>query len=227
MVVMNTYTRLIVAAMASAPLLLAACSRESDEAAARKQADALLSPAPAPGSSAPGSSAPGSGAAEGARGANDDGAVRAASVAFEKPESWRIVPAGSMRAAQLAAPASDGAEDAEVVFFHFGPRGAGSVDDNIARWANLVLDDDGMPDDPNVNEHSVSGLRITEVQLEGTYMSGSPAGPKTPRHNFVMLGAIVQGGPEGDVFIRMTGPAAVVRAHEQAWRSLLLSARTE
>ena len=55
---------------------------------------------------------------------------------FEAPKAWgKIQPSSSMRKAQFAVK-REGIQDAgEVVFFHFGPGGAGGVTANIQRWA--------------------------------------------------------------------------------------------
>jgi hypothetical protein len=38
-----------------------------------------------------------------------------------------------------------------------------------------------------------------------------PGGPKTPQPNSMLLGAVIEGG-SGNVFVKMTGPAALTKA---------------
>ncbi|MEN9469148.1 MAG: hypothetical protein RL630_881 [Verrucomicrobiota bacterium] len=39
-----------------------------------------------------------------------------------------------------------------------------------------------------------------------------PGGPTTPLENYALLGAILGDDQNGDVFVKMTGPAAVVES---------------
>jgi hypothetical protein len=48
-------------------------------------------------------------------------------------------------------------------------------------------------------------------------------GPVTPRPGWRLLGAIVEGGPEGAVFFKLTGPARTVAAAQKDFRKLLQS----
>ena len=42
-------------------------------------------------------------------------------------------------------------------------------------------------------------------QAHGTFLSGRPFGPKTPKPGYALVAAIIE-GKEGAVFIKMTGP---------------------
>ena len=58
----------------------------------------------------------------------------AGGISFEGPNGWQTQkPSSSMRKAQFAVKGKDG-KLAEVVFFHFGPGGAGGVTANVKRW---------------------------------------------------------------------------------------------
>lgn len=130
---------------------------------------------------------------------------------FARPEKWDWVkPASEMRKAQLAAKIVAGKEAAEVVFFHFGPGNAGGKQANVERWFRQFQEGKekakARSEDVKVGAHVV-----TYVQAEGTYLSGMPGRPQTPMADFALLGAIVDGS-EGSVFIKMTGPKAVVES---------------
>ena len=56
----------------------------------------------------------------------------------------------------------------------------------------------------------------------GTFSSGMPGGPTTPMENYGLYGAILE-SPQGDVFIKMTGPAALVKAAAADFEALVQS----
>lgn len=153
-----------------------------------------------------------------------------AGITWTPPAGWLVVPTdGAMRKAQYtaAAPAGSGLASGEVVFFHFGVSGqGGTVEDNIDRWSSQMLDASGEPVPPVVVAFELSdGLHVTSAAYTGTYLSGMPAGPTTPVENTTLLGAIVEGGPMGGVYIRFTGPVPVVDAHREAWELMIRSFR--
>ena len=50
------------------------------------------------------------------------------------------------------------------------------------------------------------------MQAAGTFQSGMPGGPTTPLENYALLGAILADEKSGDVFVKMTGPKAIVES---------------
>ncbi len=159
----------------------------------------------------------------------DDTAVTVSSVHFDVPSAFQQRPAtSSMRIAEFVVHVPDDMQDAEpgeIVFFYFGPQGAGGVDANIARWSSQVLTEDGKPAVAQRSEIELGALKATIVRLDGTYMSGPPAGEKTAKGDSTLLGAVIQGGPEGDVFIRMTGPKRVLDSYPGLFEQLVRSAK--
>lgn len=138
---------------------------------------------------------------------------------FQRPASWGWVETTSaMRKAQLKVEAAGITGSGEVIFFHFGPNNGGGTQANVARWLGQ-FDEKGDALKSKVEETTVRGRKITYVRAEGTYQSGMPGGPKTPQPNTMLLGAIVE-SPEGSVFIRFTGPAALGKAAEADFRKL-------
>jgi len=51
-------------------------------------------------------------------------------------------------------------------------------------------------------------------------LSGMPAGPKTAQPNSMLLGAILE-SPEGNVFIKLTGPMALAKAAKDDFRKMV------
>ena len=91
--------------------------------------------------------------------------------------------------------------------FQFGARGGG-VEQKIERWVKQF---EGVkPKDAKRSERTVDGMRVHLVEIpSGTYQSGMPGGPTTPKENFAMLGAIVE-APGGSWFFKLTGPKQTV-----------------
>ena len=138
---------------------------------------------------------------------------------FQRPESWGWVETRSpMRKAQLSVPGSDAKSGGEVVFFHFGPGNGGGVQANVDRWLGQ-FEEKGPALMSKVETVKVRNQDLTLVRAQGTYLSGMPGGPKTPQPDTLLLGAIVP-GPEGAVFIRFTGPSAVGKTAEAAFRKM-------
>jgi hypothetical protein len=127
---------------------------------------------------------------------------------YKRPAKWEWVESrSSMRAAQLKV--VDGKAEAEVVFFYFGEGGGGGTQANVDRWYGQFAE----PKDklnPRSEEKTVGGVKVTYVEAEGTYNSGPPLGQKVPMPGYALLGAIVE-GKAGSVFVKMTGPKALVK----------------
>lgn len=147
-----------------------------------------------------------------------------AGLVMPRPQGWSLDAPGPMRAAQLSHPDNP---DAMIVFTHFGERGAGSAPDNLTRWARQVLDASNQPTLPELTEERRGDLKITIAKHVGVYMSGTPGTQPVPMPDTLFLGAIIEGGPRGPVYMRAHAPRAFMTAQEEAVRAMLLGARTE
>ena len=124
---------------------------------------------------------------------------------FMRPTNWEWVESASpMRKAELKVVDSKTKEKAEVVFYHFGPGGAGGTQANVDRWFRQFEEPrdkiNARTEDVTVGKH-----KVTYVSAEGTYKSGMPGGPQTPMPNYALVGAIIE-AEQGSVFVKMTGP---------------------
>lgn len=138
---------------------------------------------------------------------------------FERPEGWGwIVPSSPMRKAQLSVPAVNGGEVGDVTFFHFGAGQGGTVKQNVDRWLaqfqNPVADS---------RAEKVGNTNVTFVQAAGTFSSGMPGGPTTPKEGYALRGAILE-SPQGDVYVKLTGPEAAVKAASEAFEKMVKGA---
>lgn len=140
------------------------------------------------------------------------------SFAFAVPEGWtKVTPSSAMRNAQLEV--ARGQDKAEVTFFHFGG-GSGTAADNVARWFGQFPGSEG---NRKTETAELAGTKITFATAEGTFSSGMPGGPTSPMPGYALCGAIIE-NPRGDVYVKMTGPAAVVKASAEALKKMVSDA---
>jgi hypothetical protein len=132
----------------------------------------------------------------------------AGGVRWMVPKRWAEEPGRPMRAATYAVPSSEGdPEGGECAVYFFGAGQGGGVDANIDRWVGQFEN----PGTPTKASRDIGGLKVTEVQVAGTYLS--PGGPmmqsQGKKENYRLTGAIVE-GPDGLVFFKLTGPSKTV-----------------
>ncbi len=156
--------------------------------------------------------------------ASDAAPFTVSELKFERPGSWQTVrPRSSMRKAQFSVPNAKGGEAAEVVFFHFGRGNAGGTQANIDRWFRQFQEPKAQLN-ARTEEAKAGGIPVTFVHAEGTFMSGPPVGRKVPKAGFALLGAIVE-AEQGFIFVKMTGPKAVIAGAEADFKTMVTSAK--
>jgi hypothetical protein len=138
---------------------------------------------------------------------------------FALPEGWKsVTPSSPMRKAQLEI--ARGPEKAEVTFFHFGADQGGTAEDNVARWYAQFPGSEKN----RITEHvQIGSVKITFAMTDGTFSSGMPGGPTTPMEGYALCGAILESAA-GNVFVKMTGPNAVVKASMEAFKKMVTDA---
>ena len=153
----------------------------------------------------------------------------AAGLTYSAPPAWKpVATSSSMRVAQFALPhAPDDANDAELVIYYFGGSG-GSVDANIQRWIGQMQQADGRPSSEvaKQSKRTVNGLAVTLVDVTGTYVAEMSPGSQE-RHNspnFRLRAAVIETA-NGPYFIKLTGPARTVAAHEKSFEQFLESVK--
>jgi hypothetical protein len=145
--------------------------------------------------------------------------VKVEAFTFAVPDGWKsVTPSSPMRKAQLEI--ARGPQKAEVTFFHFGADQGGTAEDNVARWYAQFPDSEKN----RITEHAQVGpVKITFAMTEGTFSSGMPGGPTTPMESYALCGAILESAA-GNVFVKMTGPNAVVKASMEAFKKMVTDA---
>lgn len=152
--------------------------------------------------------------------AEDPATFPVGGLTFKRPADWAWVPVSSpMRKAQLKVTGAKPEEAADITFFHFGT-GGGDVQTNAQRW---VAQFKGGESAAKIEPQDIGGAKVTLVSTEGTFNSGMPGGPTTPMENYALLGAIIESS-EGNVFVKMTGPAALVKDSRKKFLDFLASA---
>ena len=152
--------------------------------------------------------------------------TEAAGLRFSVPGTWTRIPASSeMRAAQYRIPhASGDSEDGELILFFFGATKGGGVQDNLDRWYGQFSQPDGRlsRDAAVLTIRTVHGLRVTMVDLPGTYLGGGMGGgaPPAPKPGWRMLGAIIE-GEGGPWFLKALGPDATIRQAKGDFEALV------
>jgi hypothetical protein len=112
----------------------------------------------------------------------------------------------------------------ELVLYYFGAGQGGGVEENVKRWlGQFKAEADGASPLVRYESGPRGNLTITRATMEGTWSApamgpGAPAQPAQLGYSLDAL--IVEGGPDGTLFFRFTGPITLVRAEDAAIRAL-------
>ncbi len=162
--------------------------------------------------------------------------VRTRTIGFVKglryilPLNWTHEdPPNAMRLKQIKIPPLSNEANAPGTLTITGDIG-GSVDDNIARWVAQFKDLEGVPTQQDL-QFRKSPLLVTQVIATGTLNVGRPGGEPEWQPETTLYGAVVQGGPEGIIFIKAWGPKGTMKERRVAWdvfiRNLVIMAPPE
>lgn len=136
----------------------------------------------------------------------EDGKLTVSDLTFKFSAPWKAVGSASpMRAGTLQYEVAGLDKPIEAVFYFFGAGQGGDVEANVARWFSQF---EGEPEKSR-EEVAAGDKKFTIVKASGTYLDGPPFGPKTPKQNYALLGAIVPAA-DANVFIKLTGPKDAV-----------------
>jgi len=147
---------------------------------------------------------------------------------FKAPDGWVVEqPSSKMRAAQYKLPKAEGdSEDASLVLYYFGPSQGGPPQANIDRWIAQIQQADGSSskDKAKTDMMTVNGLKITTVDVTGTYMAEMAPGSGTAHNdtNYRLRAAVIE-TPKGNYFLKLVGPAKTVGRWEQSYTDYLKS----
>ena len=135
-----------------------------------------------------------------------------------------------MRVAQYRLPKTEGAgdesEDASLVLYYFGAGQGGSVQANVDRWiAQMEQPGGGSSKDKAKTETlTVNGLKVTMVDVAGTYTAEMSPGSSTHynKPGFRLRAALVE-TPKGAYYVKLVGPEKTVSRWDQSFRDYVNS----
>ncbi|HEX6650174.1 MAG TPA: hypothetical protein VF075_11555 [Pyrinomonadaceae bacterium] len=152
-------------------------------------------------------------------------AMQQTSLKFTVPAGWvEEERTSSMRVAQYRLPKVAGdAEDASLVLYFFGLGQGGSTAANIERWVGQMkqADDSSRAKEENFE---TNGLKVTTVDVSGTYVAESAPGSGTFHNNpgYRLRAAVVE-TPKGSYFLKLVGPEKTVTQWNESFLSYLKS----
>lgn len=132
-----------------------------------------------------------------------------------------------MRAAQYKLPKADGdTEDASLVLYYFGQGQGGTTQANIDRWISQMKQTDGKSpkEGAKLGSLTVNGLKVTTVDLSGTYSAETSPGSGTFTNNpgYRLRAAVVE-TPKGSYFAKLIGPEKTVARWGQTFDDYIKS----
>jgi hypothetical protein len=151
--------------------------------------------------------------------------------AYQKSSLKFTVPAGwveeertsSMRVAQYRLPkAATDTEDASLVLYYFGQGQGGSASANVERWVGQMKQAEGSS--PKQESLEVNGLKVTTVDVAGTYVAETAPGSGTfnNKPGYRLRAAVVE-TPNGSYYVKLVGPEKTVTQWNESFLNYLKS----
>jgi hypothetical protein len=140
---------------------------------------------------------------------------------YKAPEGWvKEQPSSAMRVAQYKLPKAEGdTEDAALVVYFFGATQGGGIQANIDRWISQIQQPDGSSsrDKAKTETMTVNGLKVTTVDVMGTYTAEMAPGSGTMHNdaNYRLRAAVIETS-KGNYFLKIVGPAKTMGRWEQS-----------
>lgn len=155
-------------------------------------------------------------------------ALTVAGLIFDLPPGWIAEqPSSMMRLAQYRLPGDAGA--AELTVFSFGPGQGGDVQSNIDRWV-AQFEPSVTEAVSDVQSFDKENLKVWVVKARGNYIPtamGPMAPAENPKAGQALFGLIVEGAPQGSVFIKIIGPEETLRAQDDNLQAFAKSVRSQ
>jgi hypothetical protein len=152
---------------------------------------------------------------------------------YAVPGGWSQVGGRTdMRVATWEIPAADGAEGKAQVVLYWSPGGMGGKDENLQRWAASIVGEDGKPSavaDAKLEDRVIHGLKVTTLQLDGTYRSTMMGGAHgtgaiEDARLYCAFVAVPGGSP---YYLKAYGPIETMKSAHDAFEQFVTSFRIE
>lgn len=154
--------------------------------------------------------------------------IGAGELRYKVPVGWVVEkPTSDMRVAQYKLPKTGGdSEDGLLIVYYFGKGQGGPAQANIDRWIGQMQQPDGSPskDKAKTEALTVNGLPVNTVDVLGNYSGGmSPDSAPAEKKSIYRLRAAVVETPNGNYFVKLTGPEKTVGHWDQAYADYIKS----
>jgi len=140
-----------------------------------------------------------------------------ATLKFKTPAGWvEEKPSSNMRVGQFKLPKStDDTEDASLVVYYFGQGQGGGTAANIERWVGQMKQPEGSATKPSEETLTVNGLKVTSVDVRGTYTAETAPGSGTFHNspNFRLKAAVIE-TLKGSYYLKVVGPEKTISKWE-------------
>ena len=155
-----------------------------------------------------------------AKGASETLKIAKDQLRIVTPETWKSIPPKSNFLLHEFRVPAEGKDFARITFSISG----GSIKLNIDRWIGQF--DASSKVESSTEKKEIAGVEVHLVDISGTYkdsMGGGPfaPGPVKKLENHRLLGAIIVLTDGTQVFVKGTGPAAVMEENKEAFDKMI------
>src|SRR5262249_4039389 len=107
----------------------------------------------------------------------------------------------------------------ELVIYFFGKGGGGGLEANVERWKKQITPPDGKKIDDVMKRDSfkVGEVRVTVVDLQGTYQSPQLPNQKSEKIANARMVGVVFDSQNGPYFFKLVGPAKTIESHKKGF----------
>ena len=155
-----------------------------------------------------------------AKGASETLKIAKDQLTIVTPENWKSVPPKSNFLLHEFRVPAEGKDFARITFSISG----GSIKQNIERW--IAQFDSASKVESSTDKKDIAGGEVHLVDISGTYkesMGGGPfaPGPVKKLENHRLLGAIIVLKDGTQVFVKGTGPSAIMEENKDAFNKMI------
>lgn len=131
---------------------------------------------------------------------------RLVGLGWDIPDGWESY--DDFKAYRLATWRVSGDNKGVIAFaYYMGPEARGSVESSAIRWSLQVYNDDRSTSVPEIETREQGALTISTIRLNGNRVIGMTQNElEIGTAGGSLIGAVIEGGPAGRVYFRLSGP---------------------